>query len=220
MDASRFADRRDAGRRLAEALARLALPDPLVLALPRGGVPVAYEISRRLGAPLDLMLVRKLGAPGHAELGIGAVVDGSNPQTILNDAVVDELHPGAAYIKAETKRQLTELERRRLAYRGTTPPPPIAGRTIILVDDGIATGGTVRAALTAARRAGAARLVLAVAVAPASVLAELKPLADDIVCLATPSPFYAISLHYADFAQTSDDEVIKLLREAEGRSKA
>ena len=132
-----FADRRDAGQQLAEAVEGLALTDPIILALPRGGVPVAREVATALHAPLDLMLVRKLGAPGHSEYGIGAITDGANPRTVLNEDAMAFLRPSPAYIEAETKRQLEELERRRRAYLGGRPPPDLTGRTVVLVDDGI-----------------------------------------------------------------------------------
>lgn len=206
-----FDDRRDAGRQLAEALGKLALDNPIILALPRGGVPVAHEVAVLLGAPLELMLVRKLGAPGHSEYGIGAVTDGANPRTVLNDEVMALLKPSPAYVEAETKRQLEELERRRRAYLGGRPAPDLTGRTVVLVDDGIATGGTVRAALTALRDASVKHLVLAVPVAPASIIAEMRTLADEVVCLATPEPFLAVGQHYRDFSQTTDEEVVALL---------
>jgi putative phosphoribosyl transferase len=217
---TRFADRRDAGRRLAADLKPLGLTDPIVLALPRGGVPVAYDIARALDAPLDLMLVRKIGAPGHPEYGLGAVADGDDPQTVLNEEAMAIVMPDPAYVEAESRRQLAEIERRRRAYLGDRPAIAVSGRTVILVDDGIATGGTVKAGLMALRRAGTSTIVLAVPVAPASALAELETLADRIVCLATPDPFYAVGLHYADFAQTTDAEVVELLQAARARQKA
>ncbi len=215
-----FADRREAGRRLADALAGLSGADPLVLALPRGGVPVAYEVARALRAPLDVVLVRKIGAPHQPELGIGAVVDGADPQVVWNDDLVRHLRPPEDYLKAEPERQLKEIERRRGLYRPDRPPLAVAGRTAIVVDDGIATGGTVRAVLTALRRAGAGRLVLAVPVAPRDALAELRGLADDVVCLEAPDPFHAVGAHYRDFDQTSDEEVVALMERAARESGA
>jgi putative phosphoribosyl transferase len=215
-----FADRHEAGRQLARALADLALKDPLVLALPRGGVPVAFEVARALGAPLDLLLVRKLGAPGHSEYGIGALVDGDDPQLVLNEEAMRIVAPSEEYIEAEKQRQLVELERRRQSYFGDRAPQPTAGRTIILVDDGIATGGTVKVALQALRKSNPAAIVLAVPVAPADTLEALRPDADDVVCLATPSPFLAVGTHYADFNQTTDSEVIELLRAASHQPSA
>ncbi|MGV8839564.1 MAG: phosphoribosyltransferase [Bauldia sp.] len=209
-----FIDRADAGRRLAGALARFAGTDPIVLALPRGGVPVAFEVAKALHAPMDLMLVRKIGAPGYEEVGIGAVVDGGNPQVVLNEDIVAAARVPKSYIEAETRRQLHEIERRRKAYIGDVQPIPTAGRTVIVVDDGIATGGTVRAALKALRLTGAKHTVLAVPVAPPEALDRLRPEVDEIVCLATPTPFLAVGLHYRDFAQTSDAEVTRLLKSA------
>jgi putative phosphoribosyl transferase len=209
-----FRDRQAAGMQLAKALQHLAPDNPLVLALPRGGVPVAAEVARALDADLDLLFVRKLGAPGHAELGIGAIVDGANPQIILNEDLVRQLAPGAAYIDAEVRRQLAEIDRRRQRYMGERLPTPIANRVVIVVDDGIATGGTVKAALAALHRSGASRIVLAVPVAPADSIAALRNDCDEIVCLAQPAPFYAVGAHYANFDQTTDDEVVRLLENA------
>ena len=213
--APEFADRRDAGRRLARALARFSGAGTLVLALPRGGVPVGFEVAVALGAELDVLVVRKLGAPGHAELGIGAVVDGAPPQAVINQALANRVGATPDYLEAEESRQIAEIERRRRAYRGDRPAPAIAGRTVIVVDDGIATGGTMKAALRALRSRGPKSLVLAVPVAPGDSLAELESECDEIVCLEQPAPFYAVGGHYEDFAQTEDTEVVRLL--AEGR---
>ena len=209
-----FADRREAGRRLAVALQHLAASHPLVLALPRGGVPVAAEVASALGADLDLLIVRKLGAPGHEELGIGAVVDGTAPHLVLNEDIVRQLGPGPAYVRDELQRQLAEIERRRRAYLGNARPISPAGRTVIVIDDGIATGGTIRAALEGVRKAGPARLVLAVPVAPPETLTALRPLCDEIVCLHHPEPFFAVGAHYRHFEQTNDAEVVRLLSSA------
>lgn len=217
---SGFTDRRAAGRALAARLEHLRASDPLVLALPRGGVPVAFEISRQLGAELDVLLVRKLGAPGHPEVGIGAVVDGKPPQLVLNEEFVRRLAPPRHYVEAELGRQLAEMERRRRLYIGDRSVTPAQGRTVIIVDDGIATGGTVKAALRGLAKAGAARVVLAVPVAPREVLGTLRADCDEIVCLATPEPFHAVGAHYADFTQTGDDEVIRLLEESRERRLA
>ena len=212
--ASLFTDRRDAGRQLAAALARYRVSRPVVLALPRGGVPVGFEVAQALDAPLDVLLVRKIGAPGHEELGLGAVVDGQDPQLVLNPDVVRAVGPPPGYIEAEKRRQLAEIERRRRQYVGDRAPTPVDGRTVIIVDDGIATGGTVKAALRGVSQHRPARLVLAVPVAPADSLDELASECDDIVCLATPEPFFAVGPHYRDFTQTEDEEVIRLLDEA------
>lgn len=213
-----FIDRRDAGHQLAEALRRFATEKPVVLGLPRGGVPVAYEVADELGAPLDVILVRKIGAPGHAELGLGAVVDGADPQVVLNPAVIEMVAPPADYVRQEVERQLEEIARRRKLYLGDRVPIHVRDRTVLVVDDGIATGGTVRAALQGLRRAGADRLVLGAPVGPLDVVQDLRGAADDIVCLATPEPFIAVGLWYRDFTQTSDDEVVDLLRRAASRS--
>jgi putative phosphoribosyl transferase len=211
-----FENRRDAGIQLAARLERFAPAHPLILALPRGGVPVAFEAARALDAQLDLLMVRKIGAPGHEEFGIGAVVDGASPQLVLNEDAVRHLAVGQDYIREETARQLAEIERRRAAYCGDRPPPVIAGRTVIVVDDGIATGGTMKAALRGIRKSGPARLVLAVPVAPAPTIDELANECDEAVCLATPEPFGAVGAFYRDFSQTEDREVIALLGEARG----
>jgi putative phosphoribosyl transferase len=213
----RFNDRRDAGRLLAGAIAPLGLDDPVVLALPRGGVPVGFEVAKALGAPLDILLVRKIGAPRHEEYGIGALVDGASPQVVIDEVAAQMVGATPAYIEREVARQLAEIERRRAAYR-SGPPVPLAGRTLVVVDDGIATGGTVKAALKALAGVGAKHIVLAVPVAPADSLRELAGLCDRVVCLMSPEPFYAVGAHYADFAQTSDDEVIALLGEAKAWS--
>lgn len=210
-----FLDRRDAGRRLAVALRHLRDTNPVILALPRGGVPVAFEVAQVFDAELDLILVRKIGAPGHEEFGIGAIVDGTHPQLVLNEEAARQVGADSAYLQAQMRKQLAEIERRRLLYQTGTPPADTRGRTVILVDDGIATGGTVRAALKALMRSDPARLVLAVPVAPAEVVTELAQECDEVVCLATPDPFYAVGLHYRDFDQTTDEEVVALLRRAQ-----
>lgn len=210
-----FTDRREAGRRLAEELTRYSDEEPLVLALPRGGVPVGFEVARALPAPLDVVFVRKIGAPGQEEVGIGAVVDGVEPHTVWNEEMVRIIRPAPDYLESEKQRQLGEIERRRRLYRGDRPARGPAGRTTIVVDDGIATGGTVRAVMQALSQAAPRRLVLAVPVAPADSLAPIRSEVDDVVCLATPEPFHAVGVHYRDFEQTSDDEVVELLRQAE-----
>lgn len=209
-----FADRHEAGRRLVPALSKFKDRNPIVLALPRGGVPVAFEVAQALNAPLDVVLVRKIGAPGHEELGLGAIVDGAHPQVVMNEEIVRAVQPPSAYLEGETSRQLAEIERRRRIYRGGEAPLAVSGRTVIVVDDGIATGGTMKAVLKALSNAKPARLVLAIPVAPADSIASLSADADEIICLSTPDPFFAVGMHYRDFRQTSDDEVIQLLRRA------
>ena len=209
--ARNFRDRSDAGRELARALMHLKPEQPVVLALPRGGVPVGYEVAKALSAPLDVVLVRKIGAPEQPELGLGAVVDSTPPQLVLNEELVEALRPGQHYLEAETQRQLVEIERRRQLYRSGRPPLSLQDRTVIVVDDGIATGGTMKAVLQALSRSGARRVVLAVPVAPPDSWQELSPLVSEAICLMTPEPFYAVGAFYRDFNQTSDDEVISLL---------
>jgi putative phosphoribosyl transferase len=209
-----FEDRRDAGVQLAKRLGRFAAEHPVILALPRGGVPVAFEVAKTLDAVLDLLFVRKIGAPGYEELGIGAVVDGASPQLVLNEEIVRQLAPSPNYIRKEMRRQLAEIERRRKVYCGDHPPVAIRGRTVIVVDDGIATGGTMKAALRGANRNDPAWLVLAVPVAPPTVVSELAAECDEVICLETYEPFGAVGVFYHDFGQTSDAEVISLLTEA------
>ena len=206
-----FKDRRDAGRQLAARFNCMVLPNPVVLALPRGGVPVGYEIAATLDAPLDVLMVRKLGAPGYEELAIGAVMDGATPRTVLNADVIAELSVTPTYVAQECERQLREIERRRQLYCNGRPPVPLQGRTVILVDDGIATGSTVRVALQGLATVGAARRVVGVPVAPAEPLALLAGDADEIVCLHIPASFSSVGQFYATFDQTTDAEVIELL---------
>jgi putative phosphoribosyl transferase len=215
-----FENRKSAGRALARRLEHMRGEEPVVLALPRGGVPVGFEVATALGAPLDLVLVRKIGVPWQPELALGAVVDGADPQLVYDYRLAAELNVPADYLEQERARQLAEIERRRKLYFGDRPPVPVRGRTVIVVDDGIATGSTVRAALRALRKAGVARLVLAVPVGPPDTIELLSNEVDGIVCLETPSPFFAIGEHYADFRQTSDDEVIALLQRAASRDDA
>jgi putative phosphoribosyl transferase len=206
-----FRDRVDAGQRLADRLRSIALDQPVVLGLPRGGVVVAAEVARALDAPLDVLVVRKLGAPGHPELGIGAVADGDPPLVLVNDDVMRSLQVRDAYLARETAAQLDEVRRREAHLRAGRPPPSLRDRAVIVVDDGIATGGTVRVALRAVRRAEAARVVLAVPVAPPEVVAALEGEADQVVCLEAPDGFTAVGRFYDDFRQTTDDEVTALL---------
>jgi predicted phosphoribosyltransferase len=210
MRPQRFSNRNDAGRQLAEKLAAYAdRPDVLVLALPRGGVPVGYEVSRALGAPLDVFLVRKLGVPGYEELAMGAVASGG--VRILNDEIVRGLAISEHEIDAAVARELQELGRRERLYRRSRPTPNVAGRTVILVDDGLATGATMRAAAAALRRQHPARIVVAVPTASPDTCEALKAEADDVICAMTPEPFFAVGHWYEDFTQTTDNEVRELL---------
>lgn len=205
-----FANRREAGQALAQVIKPRDFADSVVLALPRGGVPIGYEVARMLGAPLDILLVRKIGAPGHEEYGIGALVDGAAPQLVIDEAAARMVGANREYIDRQVALELEEIERRRAAYR-TGPPIGLEGKTVVVVDDGIATGGTVRAALQALGKTKAHKVVLAVPVAPRDVLSALRTLCDEVICLATPEPFYAVGAHYRDFTQTTDDEVTGLL---------
>ena len=213
--ATRFLDRRDAGRQLAGRLGEYAdRPDVIVLALPRGGVPVAYEVARALHVPLDVILVRKLGVPGHEELAMGAVASGG--VRVLDPGVIRVAHVAPAEIDAVTETEQRELARRAAEYRGDRPFPQLDGRTVILVDDGLATGATMRAAVMALRQKHPARLVVAAPVAPPQTCEEFREIADDVVCTVTPDPFYAVGLWYEDFGQTTDEEVRELLEEGVG----
>ena len=207
----RFHDRIEAGRKLAEAVAALKPETPVVLGLPRGGVPVAAEVARRLGAPLGVILVRKLGAPGQQELAVGAVGDGDPPVTVFNPDILKALGLREADLAERIAEKASEIAERRRRYLGGRDLVPVKGRTAVIVDDGIATGATVRAALQVLKAQGAARVVLAVPVGPADVVAELSGDVDDLVCLERPEPFIAVGAHYARFPQVEDDEVIRLL---------
>lgn len=209
----RFADRRAAGRLLAAQLLKFKSARPLILALPRGGVPVAYEVAELLDADLDLLIVRKLGAPDHPELGIGAIIDGDKPQILLNRDVVDQLSVPSGYIHNEAHRQLREIERRREQYLSGRVPIPVTGRTVIVIDDGIATGSTVRAALRALRQKNPARLILAVPVGAPDSVESMRSECDEVFCLVAPDPFHAVGVHYDDFTQTTDGEVKQLLED-------
>jgi putative phosphoribosyl transferase len=214
----RFPDRRAAGRELARELERYAgRPDVIVLALPRGGVPVGYAIARVLNADLDVFVVRKLGVPGHEELGFGAIAPGG--LRILHDEVIDSLAIDPATIEEVTEREMRELERRDRAYRGDRQGPDLAGRIVILVDDGLATGSSMRVAIEAVRSQDPQRIVVAVPVAPPETVEELRALVDEVVCLVAPEPFAAIGLWYEDFSPTTDDDVRELLA-ASGRVPA
>lgn len=208
-----FADRRDAGRRLAARLAEEKLTDPVVIALPRGGVPVAAEIARALNAPIDLVIVRKLGLPGHEELAAGAIAEGEPPIRVISNDVLRAAGMTEEALAPVIRRETAELERRRETYLGGRPRVPVKGRTVILVDDGIATGATMKAALRAIRRQAPGRLVVAVPVAATDAIAEIGHEADQVLCLSTPQSFMAVAVHYADFGQTQDAEVIAALRE-------
>jgi putative phosphoribosyl transferase len=208
--AQRFHDRRDAGRRLGAHLAAYAnRPDVLVLALPRGGVPVAAEVAHMLGAPLDVFLVRKLGMPGHEEFAIGAIASGG--VRVVNEETLRDYGVSRQQVDAVVLAEQQELERRERRYRGDRPFPSVAGKTVILIDDGLATGSTMRAAIAALRLERPARIVVAVPTAPPETCADLASIVDEMVCVITPDPFYAVGLWYEDFSQTSDDEVRDLL---------
>ena len=209
-----FKDRADAGRQLAAAVVHLGLVDPLVLALPRGGVPVAAEVAHALHAPLDLLIVRKIGAPGQPELAVAAMAEGDPPTVVIDERTSQVTEGDHAYIKREVRTQRAEIERRRQAYRRGWARLDVAGKTVVVVDDGIATGTTVRAALKALRRMRPSRVVLAVPVASSDTIYELSKLVDDVVCLSQPGFFGSVGTHYADFEQVGDDEVIALLEES------
>ena len=214
---SLFRDRADAGRRLAAKLTAYAgRHDVLVLALPRGGVPVAAEVARELGVPLDVYLVRKLGVPGHEELALGAIASGGT--IALNDDIVRGLAIPATVIDTLVRQERHELERRERDYRGDRPIPDVTGRVVILVDDGLATGATMRAAVEALRARHPVRLVVAVPVGAPETCSALELLADEVTCAVTPEPFYAVGLWYADFDQTTDAEVRALLERAAVRT--
>lgn len=211
----RFRDRAEAGRLLAERLAEYAgRPDVVVLALPRGGVPVAYEVVRALRVPLDVFLVRKLGVPGHEELAMGAIATGG--LRVLNAEVVEALRISPEVIEQVTAEERAELDRRERAFHGDAPRIDPKGRTVILVDDGLATGSTMRSAVAALRRQQARRLVVAVPVAAPSTAKALRAEVDELVCLLTPEPFLAVGHWYRDFRQTTDEQVRDLLARAAG----
>ena len=214
-DSRRFRDRTEAGRLLGEAIAEKDYPDPVVLALPRGGIPIAIEVARALTAPMDLILVRKIGVPSQPELAAGAIVDGGEPETIYNDDVIAMTGLTRDRVDELGRRQLEEIERRRALYLKDRLTVPVAGRTAIVVDDGIATGATARAALHAMRRKQARKVILAVPVGPSDTLASFAGEADEVICLSEPAPFYAIGIHYLDFRQLDDDDVIELITEAD-----
>ncbi len=213
MPERRYRDRRDAGRALAAGLGDYAdQPHVLVLALPRGGVPVAYEVARALNAPLDVFIVRKLGVPGHEELAMGAIATGGI--RVLNEQVIGMLGVTEDAVAAAATREQEELERREREYRGSRPAPAVQGRTVILVDDGLATGATMRAAAAALRVQEPERLIVAVPVAARETCEEFREEVDDVVCTVTPEPFYGVGMWYEDFSQTTDEEVHELLGQA------
>ncbi len=208
-----FADRAEAGRQLAEKLDEYAdREDVIVLGLPRGGVPVAYKVAKRLRAPLDVFIVRKLGVPGFEELAAGAIASGG--VRVLNQDVMRAIPYAEEAIEAVTAKETAELERREQIYREGRPPPELRGRIVILVDDGLATGATMRAAVKALRERGAAKIIVAVPVGPPDTCHELAEEADETVCLTTPAFFQAVGQYYDDFSQTSDDDVRELLASA------
>ena len=215
-----FKDRADAGRQLAAAVVRLGLVDPLVLALPRGGVPVAAEVARALRAPLDLLIVRKIGAPGQPELAVAAIAEGDPPTVVIDEITSSDTNTDHAYIKREARTQRGEIERRCRTYRRGVARLGVAGKTVVVVDDGIATGTTMRAALKALRRLRPAKVVLAVPVASNHTIYELSKLVDDVVCLSQPGHFRSVGTYYADFHQVDNEEVIALLDASRSRHEA
>lgn len=220
MSPAMFADRADAGRQLAAKLLRFKDKNPVVLVLPRGGVPVGLEVAAALDAPMDLILVRKIGTPGQPELALGAVVDGGEPELVINEDVKAMVHVTEDYIEAEKTRQLAEIERRRKLWLGDRKRVAVEGRTVLIVDDGIATGATARAALHAIRRARPAHLVLAAPVAPPDTVENLRGDADEIICIARPALFGAISVFYDRFPQLADSEVSALMERVAGAHAA
>ena len=215
-----FHDRQDAGRLLADRLADEPYRDPIVLGLPRGGVPVAAEVADRLVCPLDVMMVRKLGAPGQEELAIGAVVDGAGAKIVLNDDVVAAFDVDPEFIQKSAERELALIERHRRLWLAGRPFPPLAGWTVIIVDDGIATGATARAAVLGVRRSRPAKIIVAVPVASREALATLRQVADDVIALVEPEMFNSIGNYYEDFSQVADDEVGQILHDHPARLDA
>lgn len=207
-----FQNRTDAGRRLATRVRELALPRPVVVALPRGGVPVAVEIASALGAPLDIAVVRKVGAPGNPELALAAIVAGDPPQVVANREIVAHFQLSDEELKARSKLELPELERRNAVYRRYCPEKAVEGRSVVLVDDGAATGATMEVVARAMRRRNPARIIAALPVAPPDAVASLAQVVDQVVCLEMPPHFRALSLHYREFHQLDDAEVTAILR--------
>ena len=213
-----FADRRQAGRMLAERLPDLDRASTVVIALPRGGLPVAREVALAFGLPLGLVLVRKVGVPGHPELALGAVSDGDDMQLSVNQDIADMLEYDADKIEYLARKALPELERRERLYLRDSPPVSVKDKTVVVVDDGVATGATLRAALHVLRQRGARRLIVALPVGPEDTLDDLRRLADEVICLECPSPFRAVGAHYAVFNQVTDNEVIGILAEMNDRT--
>jgi putative phosphoribosyl transferase len=209
-----FADRKQAGRALAESLEPYRGTDCIVLAIPRGGVVTAFEVASAFGWELDVIVPRKLRAPDQPELAIGAIASWGDHERLLDNRSMEMIGVNSEYIEREVSQQLSEIDRRLIAYRGTTDPPNIAGRTVVIVDDGVATGYTTRAAILAARNLKAAKIILAVPVGAPDSIEALRPYVDELICLRTPFPFMAVGYWYADFGQVSDSEVIALLEEA------
>jgi putative phosphoribosyl transferase len=211
-----FQDRTEAGRELAEQLLDYAgRDDVIVLGLPRGGVPVAFEVAQRLRVPLDVFVVRKLGLPGHEELAMGAIASGG--VRVVNEDVLSVIPDAQAIVEMVTAIEREELERRERIYRADRPPPDLKGRTVILVDDGLATGATMRAAVAALHQQGAAKIVVAVPVGAPSTCRDLGNTADDVICLRSPGAFIGVGQYYSDFSQTTDEEVRDLLAQASSR---
>ena len=212
-NARAFTDRHEAGRALADRLETFARRDDVVvLALPRGGVPIGYEVATRLGVPLDVFTVRKLGVPGHVELAMGAIASGG--VRVLNDEVINWLRPTPDVVAAVARAELAELDRRERLYRGGRPLVPLEGRTVLLVDDGLATGSTMRAAVQAVRQLRAGRVIVAAPVGASDTCHAMRQIADDVVCVISPDHFVAVGVWYVDFSETTDDEVQRLLTEA------
>jgi len=212
-DGPRFTDRTEAGRRLAERLRAYAnRDDAIVYGLPRGGVPVAFEVAHALNLPLDVFVVRKLGVPWQPELAMGAIASGGGP--LLNSQIVEQYGISEDEVQDVVRRETLELERREREYRGSRPAADVHGKTVILVDDGLATGATMRAAVAALRHAGAEKIVVAVPVAAPDICESFRDLADEVVCVVTPEPFHAVGLWYQDFSPTTDQEVSELLARA------
>lgn len=212
-----FRDRKEAAERLAEALSAYRKQHAVVAALARGAVPMGCLLAEALEAELYVLVVRKIGAPGNPELAIGAISDGEHPQRWMNEELVRMLGVSESYIERAVEVQTGELQRRKSAYGADRRNPPLAGRTVILTDDGIATGATMRIALAAVGRQDPARRILAIPVAPRDSVAELRPLVDELVCLEQPTPFRAVGLHYREFTQVSDEQVKKLLEDFDSR---